>query len=139
MLFRSPHDRYLLERVTDQQYALLGGHLRHVPGGVDEYLRLLERAQAAPPARPATSGTDDRARPAAASDQRAARKELGAVERRLAKVTDQVSAVEKAMVEHDPTNHVGLIALSGRLDALNAEVAELEDRWMALADAADPT
>ena len=43
------------------------------------------------------------------------------------------------MVEHDPTNHVGLIALSGRLDALNAEVAELEDRWMALADAADPT
>jgi len=133
------HDRYLLERVTDQQYALLGGHLRHVPGGVDEYLRLLERAQAAPPARPATSGTDDRARPAAASDQRAARKELGAVERRLAKVTDQVSAVEKAMVEHDPTNHVGLIALSGRLDALNAEVAELEDRWMALADAADPT
>jgi hypothetical protein len=104
---------------------------------VDEYLRLLERAQAAPSARPAASGTDDRARPAAASDQRAARKELGAVERRLAKVTDQVSAVEKAMVEHDPTDHVGLIALSGRLDALNAEVAELEDRWMALAEDVD--
>ncbi|MEY4322156.1 MAG: hypothetical protein RL167_884, partial [Actinomycetota bacterium] len=35
------HDRYLLERVTDQQYALLGdGHLRHLPGGVDQYLEL---------------------------------------------------------------------------------------------------
>ncbi len=33
------HDRYLLERVTDQQYAVLGGHLRHLPGGVDEYMR----------------------------------------------------------------------------------------------------
>ncbi len=37
------HDRYLLERVTDQQYAVLDGHLRHVPGGVDEYLRLLAK------------------------------------------------------------------------------------------------
>ena len=36
------HDRYLLERVTDQQYAILDGRLRHVPGGVDEYLRLRE-------------------------------------------------------------------------------------------------
>src|SRR5699024_11858725 len=34
------HDRYLLERVTDQQYAILDHGLRHVPGGVDEYLRL---------------------------------------------------------------------------------------------------
>src|SRR5690606_30390185 len=34
------HDRYFLERVTDQQYAILGGRLRHLPGGVDEYLKL---------------------------------------------------------------------------------------------------
>ena len=34
------HDRYLLERVTDQQYAMLDGHLRHLPGGVEEYLKL---------------------------------------------------------------------------------------------------
>src|SRR5699024_935251 len=34
------HDRYLLERVTDQQYAILDGRLRHLPGGVEEYLRL---------------------------------------------------------------------------------------------------
>ena len=37
------HDRYLLERVTDQQYAILDGHLRHLPGGIDEYLRLAYR------------------------------------------------------------------------------------------------
>lgn len=34
------HDRYLLERVTDQQYAIFDGRMRHVPGGVEEYLRL---------------------------------------------------------------------------------------------------
>jgi ATPase subunit of ABC transporter with duplicated ATPase domains len=34
------HDRYLMERVTDQQYAVLDGGLRHLPGGIDEYVRL---------------------------------------------------------------------------------------------------
>lgn len=38
------HDRYLTERVTDQQFALIDGRLRHVPRGVDEYLELLEEA-----------------------------------------------------------------------------------------------
>ncbi|ETZ35784.1 heme ABC exporter, ATP-binding protein CcmA [Mycobacterium intracellulare MIN_061107_1834] len=53
------HDRYLLERVTDQQYAVLDGRLRHLPGGVDEYLRLAERRQDG-------AGTEE-ARPAQAS------------------------------------------------------------------------
>ncbi len=36
------HDRYLMERVTDDQYALIDGHLRHCPGGVDEFLRCID-------------------------------------------------------------------------------------------------
>ena len=36
------HDRYLLERVTDQQFALIDGKIRHLPGGVDEYLKIME-------------------------------------------------------------------------------------------------
>lgn len=36
------HDRYLMERVTDNQFALIGGKVVHVPRGVDEYLELLE-------------------------------------------------------------------------------------------------
>jgi ATPase subunit of ABC transporter with duplicated ATPase domains len=34
------HDRYMMERVTDNQFALIDGHLRHLPGGIGEYLRL---------------------------------------------------------------------------------------------------
>ncbi|WP_084102271.1 ABC-F family ATP-binding cassette domain-containing protein [Demequina sp. NBRC 110051] len=41
------HDRYLLERVTDQQYAVLDGGLRHLPGGVDEYVELTRTRRAA--------------------------------------------------------------------------------------------
>lgn len=41
------HDRYLMERVTDDQFALIEGKVVHVPRGVDEYLELLkDRAHA---------------------------------------------------------------------------------------------
>ena len=134
------HDRYLLERVTDQQYALLGGHLRHVPGGVDEYLRLVsERSESGsagsgPTTRPA-EGDPSGAPPA--GDTRTARKELNAVERRLAKVTAQAAAVRDEMDRHDPTDHVGLTALHHRLDALAAKAKELEHRWLELAEQFD--
>ena len=37
------HDRYLLERVTDEQFALIGGKVRHLPGGVQDYLDMVEQ------------------------------------------------------------------------------------------------
>ena len=132
------HDRYLLERVTDQQYAVMDGHLRHVPGGVDEYLRLLAR-RASGPASGATAGGAGPAGDAApsAAEQRAARKELAAVERRLSRLSADAAKLETAMAEHDPADHVGLVEMHGRLDALQAEIGELEERWLVLADAAD--
>ncbi|RSX58358.1 ABC transporter ATP-binding protein [Bifidobacterium samirii] len=43
------HDRYLLERVTDQQFALIGGKVRHLPGGVQDYLDMTEMIKAGKP------------------------------------------------------------------------------------------
>src|SRR5690606_8230257 len=41
------HDRYLLERMTDRQVALLGdAALRDLPGGVEQYLELRRELQA---------------------------------------------------------------------------------------------
>ena len=54
------HDRYLMERVTDHQFALLDGKLRHLPGGVEEYLRLTERPRVR---RPSLSSGRPRRRP----------------------------------------------------------------------------
>src|SRR5699024_7876353 len=81
------HDRYLLERVTDQQYAILDGRLRHLPGGVEEYLRL--RAAGAGSARPAT-GSEGGGRPPSPpvdpAAQREARKTMARVEKRLTRL-----------------------------------------------------
>ncbi|OJU65859.1 MAG: ABC transporter ATP-binding protein, partial [Microbacterium sp. 70-38] len=83
------HDRYFIERVTDQQYAILGGRLRHLPGGVDEYLRLrAAQRDAAPTAKNAGSAASGSTAPSATpalagADRRAAEKEVSAIERRL--------------------------------------------------------
>ena len=39
------HDRYLMERVTDHQFALIDGKVRHLPRGVEEYLELTREAE----------------------------------------------------------------------------------------------
>ncbi|MBD3780504.1 ABC-F family ATP-binding cassette domain-containing protein [Cellulomonas sp. ES6] len=138
------HDRYLLERVTDQQYAVLDGRFRHVPGGVDEYLRLLEHHRGGNPVQTGAPTEATGGAPAAAggtgldgAELRAAKKELGALERRISKLTGQIEALDRTMAEHDPADYVGLTALGTDKAALEAEVADVEERWMALAEAVE--
>ena len=127
------HDRYLLERITDQQYAILDGRLRHLPGGIDEYLRLTRReaAAAAPPAAVAP------VEPAGMSgaQRRAAEKELAGVDRQLARLADQIADKHRELAEHDQSDHVGITRLTHELRALEDEVAATESRWLNLSEA----
>jgi ATP-binding cassette subfamily F protein uup len=131
------HDRYLLERVTDQQYAVLGGHLRHLPGGVDEYIRIRKATDAADsaPASSSASTSAPAAKPGlAGAELRNAQKELGSVERRLQKANQKIEALHVRMAEHDINDYAGLGELSTELTALETQAAELETRWLELTD-----
>jgi ABC-type multidrug transport system ATPase subunit len=122
------HDRYLVERVTDQQYALLDGRLRHLPGGVDDYLaRLAAPTATVPPPRPATTES------AAASD-RATRKTLASLERRIARVTAEIAALHGDLAAHDPTDYLALADLAAQADAKAGERDALETAWLETAE-----
>ncbi|WP_046302089.1 ABC-F family ATP-binding cassette domain-containing protein [Mycobacterium sp. UM_Kg27] len=127
------HDRYLLERVTDNQYAILDGRLRHLPGGVDEYLQLAADARRAPVSRPAAAA-DDGPGPLSGAELRAAQKDLAAVDRRLARLAEQIEAKHHELAAFDQSDHVGLAELTRQLRALEAEVAEQEGRWLELSE-----
>ena len=128
------HDRYLLERVTDQQYAILDGRLRHLPGGVDEYLRL--RREQAPRPNDATpaGGSGAAASGLSGAERRAVQKEVAAVERRLDKLHAEVQSLHQRMADHDQADYGGLQRLADQVRAAEAETAELEDRWLDLSD-----
>ncbi|BBY00655.1 ABC transporter ATP-binding protein [Mycobacterium seoulense] len=124
------HDRYLLERITDQQYAILDGRLRHLPGGIDEYLRLAAR-RAAPPA-PAPAPAPEPA--LSGAERRAAEKELAGMDRQLARLADRIAAKHHELAEHDQSDHIGIARLTQELRALEDEVASTESRWLDLSE-----
>jgi ATPase subunit of ABC transporter with duplicated ATPase domains len=125
------HDRYLLERVTDQQYAIINGHLRHLPGGVDEYLRITAARQAAPQsARP----TVPVATTLAGAELRTMQKEIAALDRALTKLAQKVDATHIALAEHDQSDHVGIGRLTAELRDLESDLAEKEGRWLELSE-----
>ena len=132
------HDRYFLERVTDQQYAILSSRLRHLPGGVDEYLRLRAHERAATAGRPAAaSGTASAtARPSqlAGAELRAAQKEVASLERRLEKLESQIAKARTALADHDQGDYVGLGTEMERIAALETERDDVETRWYELTE-----
>jgi ATP-binding cassette subfamily F protein uup len=129
------HDRYFLERVTDQQYAILGGRLRHLPGGVEEYLRLRERERGASPATEKATDAAPAASPALSGPGlRAAQKEVAALERRLEKLESQIDAARTALADHDQSDYVGLGAEMTRIGELEKERDGVEERWFELTE-----
>lgn len=131
------HDRYLLERVTDQQYAILQGRLRHVPGGVDQYLQLRqEQIRAA--GQEGDSGLDAQSETSTAelsgAELHAAQKELSSIERRIDRLDRQIDRLHELMAEHEQTDFEGLSKLTEELDTVSVEKDSLEERWLVLGD-----
>ena len=158
------HDRYLLERVTDHQLAMLGdARLRDLPGGVEEYLRLraadLARTAAAgtggPGAGSVGAGPGSVGAGAGAGGSAAAASSAGA-DGRGSRVVDptQIRDARKAMARvekqlqrlHERSqrlhaemveaahDHLALGGLTANLRDVEEQGAALEDEWLTLAE-----
>ena len=155
------HDRYLLERVADQQVALLGdGQVRQLIGGVDEYLKLRATvtptyavsppsASAAPddsqrlreglPEQPSTQtqGRGGGGPTASPADQREARKTMNRVEKQLSKLATREERIHTAMAEH-VADHAKVLELNQELREIVDEREVLELEWLEAADILEP-
>lgn len=145
------HDRYLMERVTDDQYALIDGKVRHCPRGVDEYLELLAERDAASGSgrtfadvtgQGGAADAPQTAAPAAGTSPMLSNAELRDMKKRLASLNKKMGTAAKRVEDKqaemdaaDPTDFVRLGELQAELDALRAAKEELEDEWLELADA----
>jgi ABC-type multidrug transport system ATPase subunit len=144
------HDRYLMERVTDDQFAILGGDIRHVPGGVDEYLRLLaEGKQGASPSvlsgpvasagTPAGTGAvvaGEGTGPGGLSnaERRELKKRFDSVERRMARLEDESEHLREVLAQTDPTDFELLLSRQADVEAAEEQLDELETEWLELSE-----
>lgn len=142
------HDRFLMERVTDQQWALIGGTLRHVPGGVDEYLRLTEGLSAGGSARPQApgfnggqggdpnlsnvpqTGAQGPRNGLSNAERQRLKKEVASLERKMETRRAKVEELERGMFGIDPTDFAALTAQQDAVAAALDELDELEMAWL---------
>lgn len=142
------HDRFLMERVTDQQWALIGGNLRHVPGGVDEYLRLTEGMSAGGSARPQApgfnggqggdpnlsnvpqTGAQGPRNGLSNAERQRLKKEVASLERKMETRRAKVEELERGMFDIDPTDFAALTAQQDAVAAARDELDELEMAWL---------
>lgn len=145
------HDRYLIERIADSTFALLGdGKLTDLPGGIEQYLSL--RAEAKSSSRAGadvtalrrggaesqdqkSAATSDQNSPSkkSAAEARAIEKEMKALERKMAKLEQFELTLEADMVA--AANDVDKLAeLAATLEETRSEREELELQWMQLGE-----
>ena len=147
------HDRYLMERVTDDQYALIGGKVIHVPRGVDEYLELLQEYSAgqstntsskqdqkkhhaasdgSESVKTATAQSgDDSSHPAlSAAQARDIRKKLQSLERKMNTAQRKVDEAKKAQLAVDPYDYVALGEAQEVVKSCEDKLSALEEEWL---------
>lgn len=158
------HDRYLLERVTDSQFALLNGKIRHLPGGVQDYIDICQGKIAnidsgnvfgtagtfgtnkangskngnnSDNAENNNSAEDPAAAKAARIAKREARKKMTSIERKLAKLATAKEEIQAEMAAHDPSDYAGLNEINTRAMELEEQIGELEMQWLELSETAE--
>ena len=121
------HDRYLLERVTDQQFALLGdGKLRHLPKGVEQFLQLRK-------AQPQVQTVVTVAKPQSAlsgAEKRNLEKESARLERAMAKGNLELEQILLQLATADQADYELLLKLAERQRELTSQLGELETLWL---------
>ena len=145
------HDRFLMERVTDDQFALVDGKVVHLPGGVDEYLRRADARAAQDqttfadmvgtgmPDGAAGSPANVAGAAAAAAgisnaELRQMKKTMSSNMRKIGTLESKIAKAQDEMHTVDPSDYVALGEAQAKIDALQAEKDELELEWMELAE-----
>ena len=59
---------------------------------------------------------------------------MGAIERKLEKLSARVDALHAEMAAHDQSDYTGLGEITARLTAVQDEIEELELRWLELSE-----
>ena len=142
------HDRYLMERVTDHQFALVDGKVRHLPGGVDEYLRLTEEAEReaaeassakatakAVPGKPASGEPAERTAPAlSGGEQRELRKLMASNEKKIGTLKGKIGKKQLEMAEADQSDYLVLTAMQEEIADFQDQIEALELEWLEAAE-----
>ena len=139
------HDRFLMERVTDHQFALVDGHIRHLPRGVEEYLEMSARAPkpVVHAKAPQGAAAGESAKDAAAGDGpqlsggeiRELKKRMRSCENKTNTLRGKIEQAQADMAAADPSDFEALGKFQQQIDDFQAQIDELDEQWLEAAEA----
>lgn len=139
------HDRFLMERVTNHQFALVDGHIRHLRRGVDEYLEMSARAPKPVAHAKAPQGTavSESAKDVAAGDGpqlsggeiRELKKRMRSCENKTNTLRGKIEQAQADMAAADPSDFEALGKFQQQIDDFQAQIDELDEQWLEAAEA----
>jgi ATP-binding cassette subfamily F protein 3 len=137
------HDRHFMKRIATSIIEVGRGTARNYQGDYDAYLYYINqeiddgrRSEGREDNRPSDRRAPKVERVAEPFDERKLRKELSNLEKKIARLDDEKRAKDaELMTESDPANAMKLHEEVGRLQA---ELGELEVRWLELQEILGP-
>ena len=133
------HDRYLMERVTDEQYALVNGTIRHLPGGVDEYMAFARKNEASArdvltPSQIKEESSEKPTSGISSGEAHRIKKDMSSHMRKISTLEGKIEKVKDEMTKVDASDYVKLGELQEKIHELQADKDTLEEEWMELAE-----
>jgi ATP-binding cassette subfamily F protein 3 len=138
------HDRHFMHRVATHVVEVRAGRVGSYPASYDDYVYRVQleidaglRAPHTPPTNRSRLGDalPPAERKAQARADRDAQKKLKAVERKIARLDDEKRATSDELLQ--VTDAAQALRLHTRVAELTAELAALEEQWLALSEEAD--
>ena len=133
------HDRYLIERIADNTYALFGdGNLTNLPGGIQQYLdRRAAEDTATGPLDLGERGQEvvDKQKGLSSQEEREIQKQMKSLERKIAKENERADALEQEIAALSEAGDFDTIAAKTKeLNAVRNTREELEMEWLELGE-----
>lgn len=142
------HDRFLMERVTDHQFALIDGHVRHLPRGVDEYLEMTAHAAAPAGRAKAPQGSAAASAESAAESKstsagpqlsggeiRELKKRMRSCENKSNTLRGKIEQAQADMAAADPSDFEALGKFQQQINDFQAQIDALDEQWLEAAEA----
>ncbi len=130
------HDRYLVERVTDDQFALIDGEIIHMPRGVDEYLDVLAQRGSSEvrSSSPSSAERDSQSSGLSQKELRELKKRRTSVERKMGTMRSKIDKAKAALLDIDGTDFVALGDQQKKISELQEQLDALEEEWLEVSE-----
>ncbi|WP_298812213.1 ABC-F family ATP-binding cassette domain-containing protein [uncultured Sphingomonas sp.] len=132
------HDRHMLEMTADRLVLVDGGTARDFDGAIEDYIKLILSGDGSGKQSKAKAKADARKQAEQREQDKALRKQARDAEAALAKLTEQLSALDRAMFDpstaQGPLAKLSMTELMKRRASVQEQIDASEQSWLELSE-----